>query len=427
MDCGIRAVQIADELRLLGIDLIICDHHQPGEKLPNAIAVLDPKRDDCPYPYKELSGCGLSFKLCCAIAQRMPDKKLNPFEFIDLIALSIASDIVPITGENRVLAYFGLKKINNKPIPGLKAMKEKINFKKAYTISDVVFKIGPRINAAGRVNHGIQSVRLLSGKAGEELDELVDLLESFNLTRRELEHQVVQEGLEQIEADFERFNQRKSTVLFGESWNKGVIGIAASKLIERYYKPTVVLTKSDEGMAVASARSVEGFDLYSALSSCDELFTKFGGHRAAAGLSIPIANIPAFQQKFDDIVRATLLPLQEIPCEWYDFEIDLSQVNTRFYNSLMRLGPFGPSNMRPTFVSRSLENVSYRIVGEKHLKLSVPLVNTIFDGIAFNFAPIFDELNEAECIDICYVIEQNEWMGKKSLQLLIKDIKPSKI
>jgi single-stranded-DNA-specific exonuclease len=421
MDCGIRAIEKVEYAKEKNIDFIICDHHTPGEKIPDAIAVLDPKREDCRYPYKELSGCGITFKLCSAMF--LKGFKKNPFQFLDLVAVSIASDIVPITGENRVLAHFGLKKLNEQPIAGIAQLKKVAGYNKDYSITDVVFKLGPRINAAGRLDHATKAVELLVGTEADEIEEIGKRINDLNISRRGLEQEIVNEAIEQVKNDSLNTDS-VSTVVFGEGWHKGVVGIVASKLVDEFYKPTVVLTKSDDGFAVGSARSVEGYNLYNALNECSFLFEKFGGHKAAAGLTIAIDKIEDFKAVFDDVVRSTIQPEQLIPKQWYDAEISTTSINWTMYNTLERMGPFGPENMRPTFVSTNVKLFNPKIIGEKHIKFSINNPTGNIDCIAFNFAKLFAPLKANLAADICYTIEPNEWQGNRFLQLNIKDLKP---
>jgi len=422
MDCGIKASEQVRRAKELGVDFIICDHHTPGEELPEAVAILDPKQEDCPYPYKELSGCGLTFKLCCALSQHCELLKSDPFQFIDLVVVSIASDIVPVTGENRVLAHFGLNKLNSKPLPGIERLKEMAGYTKSYTVTDVVFKLGPRINAAGRISDAKQAVELMVGNEPESLDKIGVQVNHYNDTRRQIEQQIIDDCLEKVKQD-ESHQQAVSTVVYGENWHKGVIGIVASKLVDAFYKPTVVLTKKDKGFAVGSARSVEGFNLYRALKECDFMFEQFGGHQAAAGLTLPISEIENFQTAFDDVVRSMILPDMLVPKVWYDSEIALSSINWSFYNTLERMGPFGPENMRPTFVSRNAKPESIKVIGQKHLKFKLNSAIGSIDCIGFNFGHVFEKLKPNSLTDICYMVEVNEWQGDKFLQLNIKDLK----
>lgn len=421
MDCGIKGNALVDKANSLGMDFIICDHHTPGDEVPKAVAVLDPKREDCPYPYKELSGCGITFKLCCALAGSNNNLKGDPFKLIDLVAVSIASDIVPLTGENRTLAFFGLNKLNTSPTAGIAQLKETAGYAKDYSIGDVVFKLGPRINAAGRIADAKQAVALLVDEDEERLSTLGAQINDFNTTRRELEQGIVEECINKVREDA-IYENTVSTVVYGENWHKGVVGIVASKLVETFYKPTVVLTKSAEGMAVGSARSVEGFNLYKALSECSFMFERFGGHKAAAGLTIPISEIDNFQTAFDDVVRSMITADLLVPKVWYDTDLTLSSISWTMYNTLERMGPFGPENMRPTFVSTNVYPLKPRVLANKHLKFALNTAMGSLDCIAFNFGHIFEEMSADCAADICYTIEVNEWQGNRFLQLNIKDI-----
>jgi single-stranded-DNA-specific exonuclease len=393
--------------------------------LPDAVAVLDPKRPDCEYPYKELSGCGIGFKLVQAYAE----KNDIPFEeiccYLDLVAVSIASDIVPITGENRVLAWYGLKRLNEAPCSGLSALIE-LSGKKQYTITDVVFMIGPRINAAGRIDDAKHSVSLLiaDDEAAARTQSLVINLK--NTERKEFDSSITEQALAMLDGDPSQFN-RKTTVVYDENWHKGVIGIVASRLTERYYRPTVVLTKSN-GHAAGSARSVIGFDLYEALSSCSDLLEQFGGHKYAAGLTMKPENIPAFQQRFEEVVSQTIpeeLLVQEIRI---DATIDLSQINGKLFRILNQFAPFGPQNLAPVFLSTGvLLQGNASIVGNNHLKLCIYQKGSpVFECIGFNLGEFMPEIQKGEPFDICYTIEENIWKEKRSVQLNVKGIRSIK-
>lgn len=424
LDCGIKANHAIDYANDKGVDFIICDHHTPGEELPKAVAVLDPKRADCQYPYKELSGCGVGFKLISAFHKKWQPEAPNPLEFVDLLAVSIASDIVPLTGENRVLSYLGLQKLNDNPLEGLATMIRLIGFKGKYNVTDVVFKIGPRINAAGRLKHAQFAVELLIGKEKGSLDDLAQEIDTLNKERRTIERGITAECLEILEG----YNpSAKSTVVYGEHWHKGVIGIVASKLVEQYYRPTVVFTKSEEGLATGSARSVEGYNLYAAVNACAHLLEQFGGHKAAAGMKIKIENIPAFRDAFEKAVSDTITADELIPKAHYDLELNASRVGWKFYNSISRLGPFGPENHRPRLVSRKVRPTNVKVVGADHLKFALVEDQRYVDCIAFGQAHYIDMLREEELVDICYSLDVNEWQGNSFLQLDIKDIKPTEL
>ncbi|HQK97368.1 MAG TPA: single-stranded-DNA-specific exonuclease RecJ, partial [Bacteroidia bacterium] len=355
LDCGIKSVDKIDYANSLGVDFIICDHHRPGAEIPNAVAVLDPKRNDCPYPYKELSGCGIGFKLVQAFAQQneMPFSQLE--QYLDLVAISIAADIVPITGENRILAYYGLQRLNREPRPGIKAILELSGFKRdELTINDIVFTIAPRINAAGRIESGTKAVELLISRNEDLAGFLGDDINDQNNTRKNLDQLITDQALQQIE-DNEDFKNRKSTVLYNPEWHKGVIGIVASRLTDRYYRPTIVLTKSN-GMVSGSARSVKDFDVYNAIESCSDLLEQFGGHMYAAGLTMREENVDAFREKFEAIVSTTIeekMLTREIEI---DAELSLTDITCSFYNILKQFAPFGPGNLSPIFRSSGVRD-----------------------------------------------------------------------
>src|SRR5690606_12474145 len=342
LDCGIKALQKVALASSLGIDFIICDHHTPGEKLPDAIAVLDPKREDCPYPYKELSGCGVGFKLVQAFMIKTGKDPIALNGYLDLVAVSIAADIVPITGENRIMAYYGLERINNNPRPGLKALMQKGRLEKEIEIADIVFKIGPRINASGRMEHAKASVQLLISKNLNDAVQRAELVEDVNSSRKNFDENITKEALEMIGLK-ESTGVFKSTVLFKQDWHKGVIGIVASRCIEQYYRPTIILTQSNN-KATGSARSVLDFDIYEAISECSDLLEQFGGHKYAAGLTLSVDNVPAFQERFEKVVRERITELHLTPVLEIDDELLLDQINYKFYNILKQMAPFGPGN-----------------------------------------------------------------------------------
>ena len=423
LDCGIKSVDKIDYANTKGIDFVICDHHLPGDKIPNAVAVLDPKRKDCDYPYKELSGCGLGFKLIQAYA----DKNDIPFEkiekYLDLVVVSIASDIVPITGENRILAYFGLKKLNENPCIGIKALIELSGKTSDFSITDVVFAIGPRINAAGRIDDAKKAVQLLVAATKDIAEDAGFIINLKNTERKEFDSNITEQALNMILNSPEMEN-RKSTVVYHESWHKGVIGIVASRLTEKYYRPTIVLTQSN-GHVAGSARSVVGYDLYEALCECSDLLEQFGGHKYAAGLTMKTENVAAFSQRFEEVVAASItddLLVQEITIE---AEIDLNDINPKFFRILQQFAPFGPYNMSPVFLSRNVYSYNYgSIVGNNHLKMSIRQENSpSFDCIAFGLGQHLENINQDKPFDICYTIEENVWKEKRSIQLNIKGIK----
>lgn len=428
LDCGIKAVEKVKIAKQKGIDFIICDHHTAGENVPNAAAVLDPKRTGCDYPFKELSGCAVGFKLLQAYAKKnnIPDEEI--YSYLDLVAVSIASDIVPLTGENRIMAYFGLKKINEDPQTGLKAIIKLSGLvNREICVSDIVFKIGPRINAAGRMESGKRSVDLLISTDDNLSMEMGHEINTYNQERRNIDNSITQEALQIISSDVDLKN-RKTTVLFNSAWHKGVVGIVASRLTESYYRPTVVLTESN-GLATGSARSVAGYDLYQAIDSCADLLENFGGHMYAAGLTLKISNVPLFRERFEKVVGDTILPDQLIPKIDVDGVISLNDITPKFYRILKQFEPFGPENMKPVFITENVvDNGDGRLVGSnsEHLKLCLIQEDDpykVYDAIAFQQSPHFNRIKKGIPFDICYTIEENEYMGNVSLQLRVKDIK----
>ncbi|MCG8581345.1 MAG: single-stranded-DNA-specific exonuclease RecJ [Bacteroidales bacterium] len=427
LDCGIKAVEKMDYARDKGIDFIICDHHTPGDVLPNAAACLDPKRPDCTYPDKNLSGCGVGFKLMQGFCRFKDYKESQLYDLIDLVAVSIASDIVPIVGENRILAYYGLEKLNSNPGIGLSSIIKIAGMEgREITISDIVFKIGPRINAAGRIDAGSDAVDLLvsrdSGNAGlmsKDIDEC-------NETRKDLDRSITVEAHDLIATNPELLS-KKSTVLYNKDWHKGVIGIVASRLTESFYRPTVILTES-KGLATGSARSVDGFDLYKAIESCSDLLENFGGHMYAAGLTLKIENIPEFQRRFEQYVEDNITPDQLIPQIEIDSRLHLKDINPKFYRILKQFRPFGPGNMKPVFSSeRVFDYGTSKCVGKDrdHLKLEIIEEHSaaIKQGIAFSMGSVIDSIKSNDPFDICYTVEENVYNGITTLQVMVKDIK----
>ncbi|HTN20321.1 MAG TPA: single-stranded-DNA-specific exonuclease RecJ [Pelobium sp.] len=423
LDCGIKSVDKVAYANEKDIDFIICDHHLPGDELPQAIAVLDPKRADCSYPYKELSGCGLGFKLIQAYVL----KNKIPFEqvecYLDLVAVSIASDIVPITGENRILAHFGLKKLNENPCNGLQALKELSGKTDDFTITDIVFAIGPRINAAGRIDDAKKAVKLLIASSSETAEDAGFIVNLKNSERKEFDANITEQALAMI-LNSPEMESRKSTVVYHESWHKGVIGIVASRLTEKYYRPTIVLTQSN-GMVSGSARSVLGYDLYEALTACSDLLEQYGGHKYAAGLTMKVENVEAFSQRFEEVVCASItdnLLTQEIGIE---AEIALSEIDAKFFRILNQFAPFGPQNMAPIFLSRNVSSYRYgSVVGNNHLKMTIRQTDSpLFDCIAFGCGDYLEQINMGKPFDVCYTIEQNVWKDRKNIQLNIKGIR----
>lgn len=424
LDCGIRAVDKAHLAKSYGIDLIICDHHLPGDVLPDALAILDPKQADDQYPYKELSGCGVGFKLLQGFCMQNSIDLEELFQFLDLLAVSIASDIVPITGENRVLAYYGLKKLNHSPCPGLQALIDISGLRGELDISSIVFYIGPRINATGRLTHAHDSVKLLTARDKAETEVFAEVLNAKNSERKNYDKSITEEALEMVESD-EVLKAASSTVLFKNDWHKGVIGIVASRCIEKYYRPTIILTESS-AKATGSARSIEGFDIHDAISQCSELLEQFGGHTHAAGLTLPIENVSAFQQKFEEIVANSIPNEILIPKIDVDLEVELNFINYKNYSIIKQMSPFGPLNQKPVFVTKNVRlKFPPKIVKEEHLKISIYQEDSefVYDAIGFGLAEKSSLITSNESFDIAYQIEENEFRGNKSLQLNIKDIK----
>ena len=423
LDCGVKAIDKVAYAKEKDIDFIICDHHRPGSELPNAIAVLDPKRDDCEYPYKELCGCGVGFKLIQALAQNEGKTVEDLAEYLDLVAAAIGADIVPITGENRVLAYFGLQVINSSPRPGIKAIINQVK-KEELNITDVVFIVAPRINAAGRMKHGNYAVTLLTEMNFDLAQQYAAEIEEFNTDRREADQRITEEALLQIEKNKEQ--EGFTTVVYHEDWHKGVIGIVASRLIETYYRPTLVFTKSGDKLA-ASARSVSGFDVYNALESCSEHIEQFGGHKYAAGLTLKEENYEAFKQAFEDEVSKTIDKSLLTPEIKVDLNIDLHHVNDKLWRIIRQFAPFGPGNMTPIFMTENLKDTGYgKCVGEddKHLRITVtqPGADKIV-CIGFGLGDKYDIISNRKPFKAVYSIDENHWKGSVSLQLKLRDIK----
>ncbi len=427
VDCGIKAIEKTKYANEKEIDLIICDHHNPGAILPEAFAILDPKRTDCDYPYKELSGAGVAFKLMQALCQTKQAPPEVLYKNLDLVVVSIGSDIVPLTGENRILSYFGLQQLNNDPCPGLKSIITITGLTdKEIQVNDIVFKIGPRINAAGRMESGKTAVELLITENDKFAEKTGLEINIINTSRKELDHDITDQALEMV-ASNEISKNAYTTVVYSEDWHKGVIGIVASRLTETYYRPTVVLTKSKD-MITGSARSVPGYNLYNAIESCSDLLENFGGHMYAAGLTLKIENLEPFKQRFEDYVKQTITEAQRIPVINADMQIEIKDITPKFYRLLKQFAPFGPGNMTPTFVSIGVyDNGSVKQVGKNsdHIKLKIIQHlgdNRCIDGIGFNFGHFFEYIKEYKAFDLCYQIFENHFMNQTFLQILIKDI-----
>ena len=419
LDCGIRAVKQIEYASVKEIDFIICDHHSPGANIPRAISILNPKQKDCNYPFKELSGCGVGFKLIQAISEQRNIEFNEIGEYLDLLAVSIGADIVEMTDENRVLAFYGMKIINQSPRSGLKALIEKSGKTGILSISDVVFGIAPRINAAGRINHGKLAVEILVENNIEKAREFSEGIENHNIERKEIDQNITKEALEMIDEN------KKSTVVHSNSWHKGVVGIVASRLIEKHYKPTIVLSEKD-GELTGSARSVKGFDLYEALLKCEHLLEKFGGHKYAAGLTIKKQNLNSFIKEFEKVVANTITKDQLVAEIEVDMEIELEEVNDKLYRIIKQFAPFGPMNRTPNFITKSVtDSGKGRKVGEdkSHLRLTLNTLNKDLVSIGFGMGDDFEKITDNKPFDICYSIDENTWNGTTSLQLRLKGVK----
>lgn len=422
LDCGIKSIDLVAYAKELGIDFIICDHHMPDEQLPEAVAILNPKQSDCFYPYKDLCGCGVGFKLMSALVQHFGLSKQLVYEYLDLVATAIAADIVPITGENRVLAYYGVKKINENPCPGIKALLEISSMRKTLHINDVVFVIAPRVNAAGRMDDARKAVQLFVEKDGQQALQYASQLHSDNSDRKETDMNITEEALAMITGDEIMLN-RKSTVIFQPHWHKGVVGIVASRLIDHYYRPTIVLTQSGEIVA-GSARSVAGFNVYEAIHQCKDLLLGYGGHFYAAGMTLKPEQVPYLMEKFEEVVSATISDELLTPEIIIDAEVQFKDLTVQFYNILKQMEPFGPENMRPVFIVRNVRNTGWsRIVKETHIKFSLEQDRIIFSGIGFNMAHKFPLLVDKKLIDVVFTLDENEWNNEKHLQLRVIDFR----
>lgn len=425
LDCGIRAVNLVNEARKRNIDFIICDHHRPGDQLPPAHAILNPKQEGCTYPFKELCGCGVGFKFLHGFCVYTKKYKKELVSWLDLVAIAIAADIVPITGENRILSYFGLQKLNQSPRPGLKALRSLAGLRGDIHIDNIVFGFAPRINAAGRMEHAKAAVKLLLAADDDTATTLADALNVQNTERRGYDTNMTQEAFEMIEQD-KSLSSARSTVLFKQDWHKGVVGIVASRCIEKYYRPTIILTGKDD-KASGSARSVDGFDVYAAIEECSELLEQFGGHKYAAGLTLPIENVPLFQQKFEETVTHMITEEQLTPVVKVDAEIDLSDINSRYFVVIKQMAPFGPGNMRPVFVSKNLMVYGYpQILKNQHLKFDLRQEGSekVFKAIGFGMAHLYETVLQGKPFKMAYTIDENHYNGNTTLQLMIKDIKP---
>lgn len=424
LDCGIKSIELIHYARELGIDFIVCDHHLPDEVLPDAVAILNPKQLNCPYPYKDLCGCGVGFKLISALAEKMGLPQEEAYQFLDLVATAIAADIVPITGENRILAYYGLQKANNNPNFGIKALSILSGFLKTIQIQNLVFIIAPRVNAAGRMDDARKAVLMFVADSLDEAMQWAEALHVDNSHRKEADTSITEEALTLIQSD-ELLVNRKSTVLFQPHWHKGVVGIVASRLIDYYYRPTIILTQSGD-LVSGSARSVSGFNVYEAVHQCKDLLLGYGGHFYAAGMTLERDKVEAFCQKFEEVVQASIHPELLVPEIVIDAEIKFSDLRQPFYDILCQMEPFGPDNLRPTFVARNVNNTVYsKVVKETHLRFVVKQDNITFAGIGFGMAEKMPILQTGHPFDIVFKLDENDWNGEKSLQLKVIDIRES--
>jgi single-stranded-DNA-specific exonuclease len=422
LDCGIKSVDLIAYARTLGIDFIVCDHHLPDEALPPAVAILNPKQRDCPYPFKELCGCGVGFKLVTALCLKMGLPVDIAYEYLDLVATAIAADIVPITGENRILAYYGLKKANNNPNHGIRALSFLSKFDKEFSISNLVFIIAPRVNAAGRMDDATKAVEMFVAETYEEALNRAEELHADNTSRREADSSITEEALSLIEND-EALRNRNSTVLFQPHWHKGVVGIVASRLIDHYYRPTIVLTQSGDYVA-GSARSVSGYNVYEAIHQCKDLLLGYGGHFYAAGLTLEPGQVDAFTKRFEEVVQATIHPELLIPEVVVDAEISFADIRPSFFSILKQMEPFGPDNPSPVFVARKVLDTGWsKIVKEEHLRFVVQQNGIRLSGIGFGLANKFPVIRSGLPFDLLFKIDENEWNGETTLQLKVIDVR----
>lgn len=424
LDCGIKSADLIAYAKTLGIDFIVCDHHLPDEVVPDAVAILNPKQRDCTYPYKELCGCGVGFKLIQALAPQFSLSDNDVYEFLDLLATAIAADIVPMTGENRIMAFHGLKKANENPNKGIKALMQLSGLGKEMHINNLVFMIAPRVNAAGRMDDARKAVQMFVAETENEALHYAEMLHNDNTDRKEADSNITDEALTLIRENA-AWTSRKSTLVFKEHWHKGVVGIVASRLIEHYYRPTIVLTRSGD-YAAGSARSVPGFNLYEAIHACREHLLGYGGHFAAAGMTLELEQVDAFREKFEQVVSSTIDPELLIPEIIIDAAISLKEITWPFYNILGQMEPFGPENLRPVFVAEKVMDTGYsKIVKEQHIRFSVRQDNVTITGIGFGMAEKFALLQLKKPVDIVFKIDENEWNGEKSLQLRVIDFRLS--
>jgi single-stranded-DNA-specific exonuclease len=422
LDCGIKSVELIGYARELGIDFIVCDHHLPDNILPPAVAILNPKQADCPYPFKDLCGCGVGYKLITAMSMRLGMPADYSTKFLDLVATAIAADIVSMTGENRVMVYYGLKKANTDPNPGIKALMHLSGIRNELLIGSLVFMIAPRVNAAGRMDDARKAVQMFISDNYRQALKYAEMLHSDNTDRREADRLITEEALQLINANAS-WTSRKSTVVYQSHWHKGVVGIVASRLIDHYYRPTIVLTQSGDYVA-GSARSVTGFNVYEAIHQCKDLLIGYGGHFYAAGMTMAEENVTAFCDRFEEVVASSIADDLLVPEIVIDAEVELKDLTNNFYKIVAQMEPFGPDNGKPVFVVRNVVDTGYsRIVKELHLKLSVTCDNIIFSGIGFNMADKYTLLQAKQPVDVVFTLDENEWNGTKSLQMKVMDIR----
>lgn len=424
LDCGIKSADLIAYAATLGIDFIVCDHHLPDETIPKAVAILNPKQKDCSYPYKELCGCGVGFKLMTAISEKLNLPSEQYLQYLDLVSIAIAADIVPVTGENRTLAFLGLQKVNSNPSTGINALIELANAKTPMSLTNLVFVIAPRVNAAGRMDDAKKAVQLFIEKDKTKAIALAELLHSDNSDRRETDASITIDAMEMLKAD-PLNEKKKTTVLYNENWHKGVVGIVASRLIETYYRPTIILTKSGE-YAAGSARSVAGFNLYEAIHACRQYLLGYGGHFAAAGMTLAIDQIDNFKKAFEEVVANSITPEQLIPEIVINAEIHFADITDKFYNIIKQMEPFGPDNMKPVFIAKNVKDAGYtKVVKDLHLRVVVKQGDKILSGIGFNLGEKMKHLQDNQSVDLVFTIDENEWQGNTSLQLKVIDLRPA--
>lgn len=424
LDCGIKSIELITYARTLGIDFIVGDHHLPDNELPPAVAILNPKQPDCPYPFKDLCGCGVGFKLICALSKTIGLPASYPEKYLDLVATAIAADIVSMTDENRILVYYGLKKANSNPNPGIKALMHLSGIKNTMLIGNLVFMIAPRVNAAGRMDDARKAVQMFISDNYHQALQYAEMLHSDNDDRREADKLITEEALKLIN-DNQSWVTRKSTVVYQSHWHKGVVGIVASRLIDHYYRPTIVLTQSGEYVA-GSARSVAGFNVYEAIHQCKDLLLGYGGHFYAAGMTLAAENVVPFRDRFEEVVSSIITEELLVPEIVIDAEVKLKDLTASFYNIISQMEPFGPDNVKPVFVIRNVSDTGYsKIVKDLHLKIHVTQENIVFSGIGFNLAHKYDQLAGKQPVDIVFTLEENEWNGNKNLQLKVIDLRRS--